>query len=106
MAPQDQPSKFSPPTDSTLSHMFDQTRHVSNSTLNRKFGPSLSYLNATGTGGASNATVLADTVVPSSFDWYIMSDVPCQGASCGFVRPGSVAYRKCPSLTLSSYLVS
>ncbi|OBT69961.1 hypothetical protein VE03_00651 [Pseudogymnoascus sp. 23342-1-I1] len=57
------------------------------------FGNSLSYLNSEGTGGASSSSVLADALVGSNKEFAIFTDTECvDGDSCGYVRPGSVAY--------------
>ncbi|KAK3393799.1 TOS1 protein [Podospora didyma] len=59
------------------------------------FGNTLSYINAAGTGGASSSTVLSDTLLPSHKEFAVMTDQPCSssGSDCGYVQPGSVAYK-------------
>lgn len=56
------------------------------------FGNSLSYASCDGQDGASSPQTLEDTTIPSSAEVVIMTDQQCQDDSCGFVRPGSVAY--------------
>lgn len=57
------------------------------------FGNSLSYLNSQGTGGSASSAVLADALVGSNKEFAIFTDNECvEGDSCGYVRPGSVAY--------------
>ncbi|KAK3336132.1 putative TOS1-like glycosyl hydrolase-domain-containing protein [Cercophora scortea] len=56
------------------------------------FGNTLSYVSADGLGGAAEPQTLAATVVPSGKEFAIMSDEPCD-ESCGYIRPGSVAYK-------------
>ncbi|KAK4035404.1 hypothetical protein C8A01DRAFT_17933 [Parachaetomium inaequale] len=61
----------------------------------QKLGNTLSYLNADGTGGAPNATLLKDTTLLSSHEAALFTDQPCD-ASCGYVQNGSVAYKGFP----------
>ncbi|KAH8880072.1 hypothetical protein GQ53DRAFT_788904 [Thozetella sp. PMI_491] len=56
------------------------------------FGNTLSYINAQGTDGAASSTTLADTTVPSGHEFSVFMDQPCDD-SCGFIQPGSVAYK-------------
>ncbi|EAQ92800.1 hypothetical protein CHGG_01035 [Chaetomium globosum CBS 148.51] len=56
------------------------------------FGNTLSYVNADGTGGSPNATILKDTTLVSSQEVSLFTDEPCDG-SCGYIQNGSVAYR-------------
>lgn len=57
------------------------------------FGNSLSYLNSAGTGGAASSSVLADALIGSNKEFAIFTDNECvEGDSCGYTRPGSVAY--------------
>lgn len=56
------------------------------------FGNSLSYLDSTGTTGASSPQVLSNVTIPSVKEFAIFSDEPCD-ESCGYVQPGSVAYK-------------
>jgi hypothetical protein len=58
-----------------------------------KFGNTLSYVDATGTHGASSPQVLSNVTIPSSHEISIYSDRECDGASCGYWQPGSVAYQ-------------
>ncbi|KAG0651197.1 Allergen Asp [Hyphodiscus hymeniophilus] len=56
------------------------------------FGASLSYVNSAGTGGASSPQVLADVTIPSEHEVTIMTAQECKDGSCGYARPGAVAY--------------
>ncbi|KAK8103913.1 uncharacterized protein PG998_010946 [Apiospora kogelbergensis] len=58
------------------------------------WGNSLSYLNEDATGGAPSPTVLKGGKIPDGSEIAIFSDKACtdSGASCGFYRPGTVAY--------------
>jgi len=58
------------------------------------FGMSLAYLSSDASTGAASAQVLQDMTVPSGTEFSIFSGTPCSGNSCGYYRPGSVAYRK------------
>lgn len=58
-----------------------------------KFGASLAFSNKKGTGGASAPQILADTTIPSDAEVVVMLGKACEKGTCGFVRPGSVAYR-------------
>ncbi|TGO78427.1 hypothetical protein BELL_0067g00230 [Botrytis elliptica] len=55
------------------------------------YGASLSFVNSSGTGGASSPQVLADATLPSNEEIVVMLDEECNN-DCGYVRPGSVAY--------------
>ncbi|KAI9894532.1 MAG: target of Sbf [Vezdaea aestivalis] len=55
-------------------------------------GNSLSYASADGLSGAASPQVLKNTLIPSNKEFAIFSDVKCD-ADCGFVRPGTVAYK-------------
>ncbi|KAL0935367.1 uncharacterized protein CTRU02_209958 [Colletotrichum truncatum] len=56
------------------------------------FGNSLSYLNSDASGGASSPQVLDPVYLPSNKEFAIYSDKQCTDGSCGYYRPGSVAY--------------
>ncbi|KAF2459827.1 putative TOS1-like glycosyl hydrolase-domain-containing protein [Lineolata rhizophorae] len=56
------------------------------------FGNSLSYVSSDGQSCASSPQVLDDVLLPSNTEIAIMSDRECSEGSCGYVRPGSVAY--------------
>jgi hypothetical protein len=56
------------------------------------FGNSLSYARADAKGGSSSPEVLDDCEIGSSDEIIIMSDKECQGDSCGYTRPGTVAH--------------
>ncbi|OLN84353.1 PGA52-like protein [Colletotrichum chlorophyti] len=59
---------------------------------NSVFGNSLSYLNSKGDGGAASPQVLDPVYIPSNKEFIIASDKSCDDGSCGYYRPGSVAY--------------
>lgn len=60
------------------------------------FGNSLSYAGSDGLSCASSSTILSDTTLSSNKEFSIFSNSQCSGngadGSCGFYRPGSVAY--------------
>lgn len=56
------------------------------------FGNSLSYLGADGISGSESAQILGDKLIGSNQEFAIMTDKECTGDSCGYVRPGTVAY--------------
>ena len=56
------------------------------------FGNSLSYASCDGTCGAASPQTLENTTLPSSAEVIIMTDKQCTDDSCGYVRPGTVAY--------------
>ncbi|KAF6839655.1 hypothetical protein CMUS01_04217 [Colletotrichum musicola] len=56
------------------------------------FGNSLSYLNSDASGGAASPQVLDPVYIPSNKEFAIYSDKQCTDGSCGYYRPGSVAY--------------
>ncbi|KAI9648242.1 target of Sbf [Ciborinia camelliae] len=59
--------------------------------FDQAFGASLSFVNGSGSGGASSPQILADTILPSASEIVVMLDEECKN-DCGYVRPGSVAY--------------
>ncbi|KAJ8066048.1 hypothetical protein OCU04_005140 [Sclerotinia nivalis] len=61
--------------------------------FNEAYGASLSFVDRNGTGGASSPQILADTTLPSDSEIIVMLDEECNN-DCGYVRPGSVAYRE------------
>ncbi|KAM3067696.1 target of Sbf [Clarireedia jacksonii] len=58
----------------------------------KTYGSSLSYADSTGTGAAASPQVLAGATLPSDAEVMIMLAEECKSGSCGYVRPGSVAY--------------
>ena len=56
------------------------------------FGASLSYASCDGTTGSDSPQTLECTTLPSSAEVVIMTDRQCQDDSCGYYRPGTVAY--------------
>lgn len=63
-------------------------------TVTSVWGNSLSYLNSKATGGSSSPQVLDEIYIPSNKEFAIYSDRECKDGSCGYARPGSVAYRE------------
>lgn len=61
------------------------------------FGASLSYINPLATGGSSTSQILANEVITNEF--LVMTDQDCDFATCGYVRPGSIAKSKSPVLS-------
>ncbi|KUJ24321.1 uncharacterized protein LY89DRAFT_572863 [Mollisia scopiformis] len=60
--------------------------------FDENFGASLAYVNSAGTGGAASSQILANAVIPSDSEVILMRGDECIDDSCGYVRPGSVAY--------------
>lgn len=56
------------------------------------FGNSLSYASTNGKGGSSSPEVLEDCELASEDEIIIMTDKECEGDSCGYTRPGTVAH--------------
>jgi hypothetical protein len=56
------------------------------------FGSSLSYASSDGCTGAASPQTLECTTLPSSAEVVIMTDRQCEDGSCGYYRPGTVAY--------------
>ncbi|KAH9826275.1 Protein TOS1 [Teratosphaeria destructans] len=69
-------------------------RRRGSGTFDNSFGNSLSYANEDGCGGASDATPLKSTTLPSSAEVVIFTDKKCgdNGGDCGYYRPNTVAY--------------
>lgn len=61
-------------------------------TFDFQFGNSLSYAGSDGVSAASSPQVLSETTVGSNHEFIIFSGDKCQGDSCGYYRPGTVAY--------------
>ncbi|KOS19595.1 Protein TOS1 [Escovopsis weberi] len=59
------------------------------------WGNSLSYLNASGTGGADSPEILNDVQIPSDKEFAIFSAEKCD-ASCGYSRVPDMAYKGFP----------
>lgn len=62
-------------------------------TVPSAYGASISYISANATARAASPQILADAIIASNVEFTIMTDKVCNG-DCGFVRPGSVAYRE------------
>lgn len=84
--------------DQLLTKLFFISGGQGSGVFNDAYGASLSFVNSSGTGGASSPQILADAILPSNEEVVVMLDEECNN-DCGYVRPGSVAYRK-----LSGYI--
>lgn len=62
--------------------------------LSSNLGNSLSYVDSMGTTGSSTLQQLANVTLASNKEVVLMSGRSCDDGQCGYVRPGSVAYRK------------
>ena len=62
-------------------------------TLENRFGASLSYASSDGKSGSSSSQTLAQNLIGDDTEIIILSDQPCTKGSCGYTRPGGVAYR-------------
>ena len=60
------------------------------------FGTSLSYASSDGQTGAASAQTLSNAMIEDDVEVIIMSDNSCDDGSCGYTRPGGVAYRNDP----------
>ena len=60
------------------------------------FGMSLSYSNSDGSASSASPVVLADSLLQDNVELVVMTDKACSGGDCGYVRPGTVAYRQLP----------
>ncbi|KAK3946614.1 putative TOS1-like glycosyl hydrolase-domain-containing protein, partial [Pseudoneurospora amorphoporcata] len=67
------------------------------------FGASLSYINPTASGGSSTPQILANEVIANEF--LVMTDQDCDFATCGYVRPGSIAKKGFPGTTSRIFLL-
>ncbi|MCJ1266394.1 target of Sbf [Lobaria immixta] len=56
------------------------------------FGASLSYASSDGTCGAASAQILSDAMLQDNVELTVLSDKSCDDGSCGYTRPGGVAY--------------
>jgi len=56
------------------------------------FGNSLGYASSNGQACAANSEILEDVDIPSNNEIILFSGKKCHDGSCGYVRPGSVAY--------------
>lgn len=57
-----------------------------------EWGMSLSYASSNSQVGAASPQILADTLLDDMTEVIVYTDKECEGDSCGFYRPGSVAY--------------
>ncbi|KAL8916142.1 MAG: hypothetical protein Q9208_008679 [Pyrenodesmia sp. 3 TL-2023] len=62
------------------------------------FGASLSYASSDGKCAAASSQVLHNQVIEDDVEVIVLSNKTCDDGSCGYTRPGGVAYRE--SLTL------
>ncbi|KAL8852907.1 MAG: hypothetical protein Q9221_002283 [Calogaya cf. arnoldii] len=56
------------------------------------FGASLSYASPDGKSAAASAQTLGNKMIQDDVEIIVLSDKPCEGDSCGYTRPGGVAY--------------
>ena len=71
-------------------------------TVRSAYGASISYISADATACAASPQILGDAVIASNVEFTVMTDKVCNG-DCGFVRPGSVAYRELLSCLAKGY---
>ena len=57
------------------------------------FGASLSYASTDGESAAASSQTLQNQMIEDDVEVIVMSDKRCDGDSCGYTRPGGVAYR-------------
>ncbi|KAK5101344.1 target of Sbf [Lithohypha guttulata] len=60
--------------------------------FDNNFGNSLSYAASDAGSGSSSPQVLGDILLGDNVEFSIYTDKPCEGNSCGYYRPGSVAH--------------
>ncbi|KAL8714794.1 MAG: hypothetical protein Q9220_001307 [cf. Caloplaca sp. 1 TL-2023] len=56
------------------------------------FGASLSYASSDGKSAAASPQTLQNKMIEDDFEMIVMSNKTCDGGSCGYTRPGGVAY--------------
>ncbi|KAL8669031.1 MAG: hypothetical protein Q9168_006364 [Polycauliona sp. 1 TL-2023] len=56
------------------------------------FGASLSYASSDGRSAAASAQTLGNKMIDDDVEIIVLSDNKCEGNSCGYTRPGGVAY--------------
>ncbi|KAL8803925.1 MAG: hypothetical protein Q9182_002892 [Xanthomendoza sp. 2 TL-2023] len=56
------------------------------------FGASLSYASPDGKSAAASAQTLGNKMIEDDVEIIVMSNKTCDGGSCGYTRPGGVAY--------------
>ncbi|CAO1598210.1 target of Sbf [Xanthoria calcicola] len=56
------------------------------------FGASLSFASPDGKSAAASAQTLGNNMIEDDVEIIVMSDKTCEGDSCGYTRPGGVAY--------------
>ncbi|CAD6576857.1 MAG: target of Sbf [Alectoria sarmentosa] len=56
------------------------------------FGTSLSYASSNGQSGAASPQILSNAMIEDDTEVIIMTDQSCDAGSCGYTRPGGVAY--------------
>ncbi|KAL8733535.1 MAG: hypothetical protein Q9181_003551 [Wetmoreana brouardii] len=56
------------------------------------FGASLSYASSDGKSAAASPQILANKMIEDDVEVIVMSNKTCDGGSCGYTRPGGVAY--------------
>ena len=68
------------------------------------FGTSLSYASSDGQSGAASPQTLSNALIDDDVEVIVMSDKSCDDGTCGYTRPGGVAYRKQRFLSPSKVL--
>ncbi|KAL8947490.1 MAG: hypothetical protein Q9222_006238 [Ikaeria aurantiellina] len=58
------------------------------------FGASLSYASSDGKSAAASPQILQNKMIEDDVEMIVMSNKTCDGGSCGYTRPGGVAYRE------------
>ncbi|KAL8734133.1 MAG: hypothetical protein Q9166_001618 [cf. Caloplaca sp. 2 TL-2023] len=56
------------------------------------FGASLSYASPDGKSAAASPQILGNKMIEDDVEFIVMSNRTCDGGSCGYTRPGGVAY--------------
>ncbi len=69
-------------------------------TLSSRFGASLSYASSDGNSGAASSQLLSNKMLEDDVEVIILSDKSCDDGSCGYTRPGGVAYRMLSQFSL------
>ena len=64
-----------------------------NANHGNSFGTSLSYASSNGQSGAASPQILSNAMIEDDTEVIIMTDQSCDAGSCGYTRPGGVAYR-------------
>ncbi len=70
-----------------------------------RFGASLSYASPDGRSAAAAAQTLGNQMIEDDVEIIVLSNKTCEGGSCGYTRPGGVAYREFTLHHSSQYLL-